>query len=414
MKLKHYFVLIAMCGLAAASIGVTVNTAGVFYTPIAEDLAVGRGSIAMMITITSLVAAVIAIFVPKMLKESTLKIIIIAATALLAGSTFLISRCTSLWQIYIISVFRGIGDGLISFVLITMIINYWFYANRGLFTSLVMAFSGVPGVLLSPVFTGIINSSGWRTGFVWVAIATLICCVPAILLPFSIQPASAGLKPYGYDAFMKERESGRTVVIDDRPKPFNYFNPKFMLAIVVAICTSIVAAVPSHLPGYAVSIGKAASVGAMMLSVAMAFNILSKLAFGVLNDRIGAYKSVLVMSAVNMLGCLILLFVPIDFALYVGSGFYAVTFAISAVGVAMISGYLFGMEYYAAAYPVLSFVGGAANAVGGALVGSLYDATGSYTINFWLALGCQAVLLLALSAAVAIRKKERHSGIEEN
>ena len=71
----------------------------------------------------------------------------------------------------------------------------------------------------------------------------------------------------------------------------------------------------------------------MMLSVAMAFNILSKLAFGVLNDRIGAYKSVLVMSAVNMLGCLILLFVPIDFALYVGSGFYAVTFAISAVGV---------------------------------------------------------------------------------
>ena len=51
MKAKHIFVLIAMCGLAAATIGVTVNTAGVFYAPIAEDLAVGRGSVAMIITI---------------------------------------------------------------------------------------------------------------------------------------------------------------------------------------------------------------------------------------------------------------------------------------------------------------------------------------------------------------------------
>ena len=39
MKPRHIFVLIAMCGLAAASIGVTINTAGVFYAPIAEDLA---------------------------------------------------------------------------------------------------------------------------------------------------------------------------------------------------------------------------------------------------------------------------------------------------------------------------------------------------------------------------------------
>ena len=43
MKAKHIMVLIAMCGLAAASIGVTVNTAGVFYAPVAEDL-VGVGA----------------------------------------------------------------------------------------------------------------------------------------------------------------------------------------------------------------------------------------------------------------------------------------------------------------------------------------------------------------------------------
>ena len=152
----------------------------------------------------------------------------------------------------------------------------------------------------------------------------------------------------------------------------------------------------------------------MMLSASMAFNILSKLAFGVMNDRYGAYKSILVMSAVNIFGILLLLFVPQEWALLAGAGLYAVAFAVGAVGVAMLSGYLFGMEYYATAYPILSFVGGVANAVGATLVGALYDAAGSYTVNFWLALACQAVLILSLVGAVAIRRNERHSGLEEN
>ena len=100
--------------------------------------------------------------------------------------------------------------------------------------------------------------------------------------------------------------------------------------------------------------------------------------------------------------------------MFAGSGLYAFTFAIGAVGIPMFAGYLFGMEYYASAYPVLSFVGGIANAAGASLVGSLYDITGTYTVNFWLALACQIILILSLLAAVSIRRNERHTGIEEN
>ena len=414
MKAKHIFVLIAMCGLAAASVGVTVNTAGVFYAPIAADIGAGRGDVAMIITICSIVAAIVAMFVPKFLNEKTLKIIIILAVALLCGSTYMISRCNTLMQMYVMSFLRGIGDGMINFVIITMIINYWFYARRGLFTSLVMAFSGVPGVVLSPVFSSIISASGWRHAFVWVAIATLLFCLPAILLPFTIRPETSGLVPYGYEEFLKEKENGRTVVIDNTPKRFNYFNPKFLLGIIITIATCTVAAVPQHFPGYAESIGKAASVGAMMLSVAMAFNIIFKLVFGVLNDRIGAYRTTYVMAAINITGTLMLLFIPQTWALFSGAAFFADTFAVSSVGMAMISGYLFGMEYYAAAYPVLSFVGGVANAIAASMVGGLYDITGTYTVNFWLALACETILVLCLMAAVSIRRKERHSGIESN
>ena len=186
----------------------------------------------------------------------------------------------------------------------------------------------------------------------------------------------------------------------------------FILAMIVTIMISIVAAVPQHFPGYATSIGHSAEVGALMLSVSMAFNILSKLGLGVLSDKVGVYKSVMIMVCVNIVGILFLLFINTEFTLYAGAGMFAFAFAVGAVGCAMITGHLFGMEYYSTVYPVLSFVGGIANALAATLVGSLYDVTGTYRVNFWLALGCQIILLIAFNLACLIRKKERRSGIE--
>ncbi len=412
MKSRHYFVLIAMCGLAAAAIGVTMNTAGVFYAPMAESLGVGRGSAAMSLTITALVASVFALIVPKYIRESNLKINVIIATILLAGSCVLISRCESIWQIYVCSVLRGVGDGMINFVLITMIVNFWFYAKRGTFTSIVMATSGIPGVILSPVFSNIIAQSGWRTGYLWAAGFTLLCCLPAILLPISLHPEKAGLKPYGYEEFEKAKEAGRTLVIPGNAPAFNFFSVKFILAVVICCSVSTLAAVPSHFPGYATSLGHAASVGAMMLSVSMVFNIGFKLVYGIMNDRIGPSKSILIMGIINAAACCLLLFVTAEWALYIGAGMFASAFAVGAVGIAMLSGYLFGVENYATAYPVLSLLGGVSNALASTLVGSLYDVTGSYTVNFWLSLSLQVILILSLLAATAIRRNERHSGME--
>lgn len=412
MKSRHIMILIAMCGLAAAVVGVAINTAGVFFAPMAEGLGVGRGSVALSLTIMSITASIAGILAPRILKEGNLKIVIIVSVALLVGTTLALSVCNAIWQVYALSVIRGIGDGLISFVTITMILNYWFLAKHGLITSIVMAFSGVPGVILSPFYTKIIASSGWRTGYVAVAVSILIFCLPAILFPLSIRPEKAGVKPYGYEEFMKAKEEGQVLKLEPTRAVFNFANPKFILAIIVTICTNSVAAMPQHFPGYATSIGFAAEVGALMLSVSMACNIASKLLFGVMSDKYGAYKSVVIMSFVNIAAILILLFFRNSLALYAGAGMYAFTYSISAVGIAIVAGYLFGMDHYSTVYPILSFVGGVSNAVASAMVGSLYDVTGTYTINFWLFLGMQMLLLVALTAACSIRKRERHTGIE--
>ena len=41
---KHWSVLIYCCGLAAASIGISINSSGVFYTPVSKSLHILRGT----------------------------------------------------------------------------------------------------------------------------------------------------------------------------------------------------------------------------------------------------------------------------------------------------------------------------------------------------------------------------------
>ena len=41
---KHWLVLIVCCGLAASSIGVSINSSGVFYTPVSTSLGIMRGT----------------------------------------------------------------------------------------------------------------------------------------------------------------------------------------------------------------------------------------------------------------------------------------------------------------------------------------------------------------------------------
>lgn len=51
---KHWSVLIYCCGLAAASIGISINSSGVFYTPVSKSLHILRGTFSMHMTLFSL------------------------------------------------------------------------------------------------------------------------------------------------------------------------------------------------------------------------------------------------------------------------------------------------------------------------------------------------------------------------
>ena len=392
MKGKYLSVLIALCGLASASTGICINTGGLFYKPIASDLNVGIGAVSLTMTILTVASSFTALIVPRILKEKTLKPIILTSMVLIAAGTFLMAIAHSTWVLYIASVLRGLGSGMTSFVLVTSILNNWYYKQHGLITSIALSFSGIPGVILSPILTSLINSQGWRFAMMTVAALVVVMMLPGVLWGVTIRPETQSLEPYGYADFLKEKEKGNIRVIRTDQSDFSYLTKEFFLAVMFMILVCIAAPFPNYMPAFAESVNLASITG-IILSVTLAGNILSKIFFGMICDRFGARISIVMFAGISLTALLVLLWHGNAFAVLAAALLFNFTAANSSVGVSIITSDLFGEANYSKAYPMLSFIGSYAMAFSSALIGFLYDAAGSYTPVLMLVVVIQALVI---------------------
>ena len=51
MDRKTILIVIALCGLAASGVGLLMNVSGLFFTPIAEELGLMKGTVSMTLTV---------------------------------------------------------------------------------------------------------------------------------------------------------------------------------------------------------------------------------------------------------------------------------------------------------------------------------------------------------------------------
>lgn len=394
--IRHLFVIIAMCGLCGASVGICTNTAGLFYTSISDDLGIGQGAVSLTLTILSITSAAAGLFVASIIKnEKMLKPMIAASILMMAGGTWLLAVSDNLWMIYLWNVIRGVGAGLAGFVTSTIVINRWFYARHGFFVSLAMCFSGIPGVLLSNFFTSVIQADGWREGYIVVAIVILAFTLPSLVLPFTLDPFKCGTKPYGYEEYEALKESNPEKMVLER-KDHGLPAMALVIFIIYTSAAAINSCLLQHLPNYAVFSGNAAALGAMMVAVVNGANVIAKLSFGMLSDRVGTLKSSLLMATLSTTGIALMAFLPLPTALVAGAALYGCTMPNSAIALSLITSDIFGMGDYNRIYPVISFICSTVYAIAVALMGTLFDISGSYLPVFALCLVMQLLVFVTV------------------
>lgn len=392
VKGKYLMVIMALCGVIGASVGIVTNVAGIFFQPVAEELGVGKGQVSLTLTICNFCFAAGGMFCPRLLNDKSFKPTVAVCMMLLSFFTFLLSKCGSIVIMYFCNIFRGISAGIIGMVFVTMTINQWFHQKSALMTSLVLGFSGVAGSFFSPIISNIIDTYGWRAGYQAEALFSVFLILPALLMPIGWNPAGCGMVPYGW------KEELSDVKTDDVNKELS-----LSVLLIVFICAAIAAFItsfPPHFPGLADN----AEFGSMMLSFCMISNTVGKMALGVLIEKTGVRKGLMIYGGLVIIGIIFISLSDNHLLLLIGAVLIGLSYALGAVGNSLMIKEKFGEKLYGKVYPKISFGGMAANAIGASVIGFFYDYFNSYRQISFIMIGL--LVFYVLMIACIFKKQE--------
>lgn len=395
----HIGVIVAMCGIVGASVGIIISTAGVFYNPMAEAMGVGKGAVSLTSTIMSITAAFVGLTVPKLIRHIKVKLLLAISCACIVLGTVMCAFSSQIWMLYAWNVLRGIGAGMTSFVLATVILNNWIYVNKGLITSICMSFSGVAGVLFSSPFSAIISKFGYQTAFLVMAALVFVFYLPSLVFPLAIRPEEIGQKPYGYEEYeeYKKNSPAQQTLNHGIQEETHLDGFKLGVQLLFTTLVCVIAALFMHLSGYAEVLGLGAGVGAILISAVNLANVCAKLVYGTVADRVGTLKASLLVGSISFVGILGFLFARSSSTLLACSLLYGCTMPNSAIALSLSTSDIWGAQNYGRVYPIVNLVGSLTNSIGMTMLGFLYDATQSYMPLFILCLVMQGCALITIT-----------------
>ena len=379
--------------MAASSLGINMNTMGVFYQPIADDLGLYVGTVAFQTTMAAIFLAIIGTFVHRILSWFRFRQMAVFGAILAGLSIASISLVSSPFLFNLLGVLRGIGSGLISVVPFTLLINNWFEEKNGLALSIATSFAGVVGVILSPVLTWCISQFGWRTSAVIMGALFILFNLPILLMGVRLNPRDEGLLAYG-ETSLPDRD-----LVEDDPvkltpnRPFNYTSPLFLSLVFIAFFYPLSTGLSQNLPGFALSKGFDLEFGASLLSAAMLSNILFKLILGPLANKIGPTKTTIYSALVLVLAYGILLTSQHTGLLLVGAFLYGICYFVPPLALPLLTNQFFGKAQANRIYPFISLLTGLSGAFSISAIGYVYDFTQSYEI---------AILVLVVVTGLSI------------
>lgn len=396
-----FFVVVALVLVCFCPVSFGLSCAGIFYPSLAEHFGVGTGMLSYYSSILQLAALVFLPVLGKLFGRVDARLLVCGACLVVGADFILLANASSLPMFYACSFVMGAGMAVLLFLAPSTLVNRWFKKRAGFFTGIVMAFTGIGGVVWSSVGGMLINSAGWPVAYLAFAAITF-AIVPACWLCISSNPADRGLLPYGAARDDAASESADSLDADavDASKGGNAFKtPAFLF--IFALCFLLNMSMYAYfiIPSYIGSLDIGTSMpllGATAASAAMGGQTAAKVLLGFVGDRHpGAGTIAAIAFGISGLAML-LAFSESIIAIYAGATLFGIQYGVSFVMVPIFTRRAFGVLDYARIYSRVSMAAAVASVAAGLIGGTVIDATGGYTGVFG---GIIAISVLALVAA---------------
>ncbi len=389
-------------------VGVNARTAfSLLFPAILDEFGWDRGVTAGAFSFGFLVSAVLSPFIGRLMDHRGPRVVIEMGVGVMTAGLLLATLVRQPWHLYAtLGMLVGGGGNCLGYTAHALFLPNWFVRRRGLAMSVAFSGVGVGSIIVLPWLQTIIGRDGWRAACWAVGILVLVLLAPLNLL-LKGKPEELGLEPdgdhYSHNVVVSSR---MTNVVDPAWAAVDWTLVRALRTarfwwIAVGYVTGMFAwyAVQVHQTKYLVEIGFSSTDAAWALGFVSFAAIPGQIGFGHLSDQLGREWVWTVGSAgfaVCYLTLLLMAHAPTPTLLYLmvasqGMLGYSLTSVIGAIPAEIFEG-----RHYGTIFGTLMLAGIAGGAAGPWVTGVLHDATGSYTLAFWIAIGCSALSAMAI------------------
>ena len=394
-KGKQVSVVVGAFLLMLAS-AIVSNSVGYFIVSVTEALDITRAQFSIYYTIVQLTTAVISLTIGTIYSKLSMRKIFIAGSLGTFAGFMIMSRLNSLMMVYLGALVIGIFQALIV-VPVVKVVNDWVPGkNNGTAIGIVMAATGVGGLMMGQVMPRVVANVDWRTGYV-------VCAF--MFLAFTI----VGLILAGGKAPQKEEEVKAGV--DDKAKNAAYVakavkTPAFYLVLLCCFLLCLSHSANQHLAAQLQAKDMDVNMVAAIMSVWSIGLTIAKIAEGAFYGRI---KKFIYVGVVVACGCF-------GFLALTGTGNGMLTLGVILLGIGcaadtvLVPGVvndIFGKEMTGAIWGFCwaAFQFGTASGV--VLQGAMFDSTGAYDLGYRLAGGISLVIAIIFVAFLIKSDKKK-------
>ena len=404
LRLPFFYgwILVAVAFVTVA-LGVNARTAfSLLFPPIVDEFGWERGLTAGAFAFGFLFSAALSPFIGRLMDRHGIRLIIETGVVLMGAGLLLASLVRQPWHLYVtLGVLMGSGANCLGYTGQSLFLPNWFVRRRGLAMSLAFSGVGVGSIIVLPWLQGMIEAVGWRAACRALGILILVVLVPLNLL-LRRRPEDLGLEPDGD----RSGDTGAAVgpagnVVDTVRVAVDWTLGRALRTarfwwIALGYFCGLFAwyAVQVHQTKYLVEIGISPVQAAWALGFVSLVAIPGQIALGHVSDRIGR-EWVWTIGSLGFALCYISLlglgYGPSQTLLYfmiITQGLlgYGLTSVIGAIPAEIFEGPHYGSIF--GTLMLAAIVGGGAGAW---VTGVLYDASGSYSLAFYIAMGCSTV-----------------------
>ncbi len=363
-----------------------------------SEFGIGRADASLPYTLMMVCLGLGGIWTGRLADRHGLTPILWCGALAVFGGFALAANASNIWLFGLAHGILGLMGSSSTFAPLMADTALWWQKRRGIAVAICACGNYIAGAIWPPLVQHGVATIGWRDTYLLLGV---VCGVGMFLL---------SLKMRAKPPIPKASVASSSTLSDDTTRPFGLkpSHAQFLLCIAGVACCVAMAMPQVHIVAYCTDLGYGAARGAEMLSLMLTCGIVSRLVSGLICDRIGGIKTLLLGSVLQ--GIALLAFIPFDgmVPLYVISA----TFGLFQGGI--VPSYAIIVREHFSPQEVGERVGSVimatllGMALGGWLSGWIFDMTGSYKAAFVNGIAWN-LLNLSITGWLFMRWKSRRS-----